>query len=103
MPDETYTATVASTGTATVTIKPPRREVWIVSQVSNEMPTAPGGASCALRKNGYLITPLVAQADAASGDPATTVLPSDQLTIEWSGATPGDQGRVIVFYELAPS
>lgn len=99
MADRTYTATVDGTGNATVTIKPDGVQTWVVSQVSVEMPTAPGGATCVVRKNGYSVTPLVAQNDTAGGDPYVTVLPSDRLTVEWALCTTGDTGRVLAFYE----
>jgi hypothetical protein len=102
MTDRPFTCVVTAGGIGTVTIKPDRRMNWSVQQLSNEMLTAPGTAICALRKNGYLVTQLIAQADVAGGDPPVTLLPSDVMTVVWSGATPGDVGKVLVTYEEIP-
>jgi hypothetical protein len=97
--DRTFVATVDAAGAATITVltwgKP-----WLVSQVSTEMPTAPTGAVCALRKRGNLITPMIAAGDAAGGDPPVTLYPGEPMTIEWTACTPGDQGKATVIYQL---
>jgi hypothetical protein len=95
---EAYSAVVTGAGRAVVTIRPPRLQRWIVSQVSVEMPTGPVGSTCALRLNGRMVTPLISTGDVASGEPYTTVYPTDQLTVEWDGCTPGDVGTVLMFY-----
>ena len=101
MTDRTYTAVAGGTGAATVTIKPDGRETWSVSQVSVENASAPAGATCTLRKNGNLVSPMVAQADTAAGDPPVLLLPwkSDVLTVEWRGCTPGNVGSVFMIYD----
>lgn len=75
------------------------RQVWQVQQVTVEAPDAPGGALCELRKNGALITPLVAASDAAGGDPAITQRPPDRMTVQWTNLTQGNAGYVLVIYD----
>ena len=100
MADQTFTAVVAAGGTAVVTVRPSQKlRTWVVTQVSVEMGTAPIGAACVLRKNGALVTPLVATGDAASGDPPVVLYGSDTMTITWTGCTPGDVGTVLMFYD----
>lgn len=95
---EPYSAAVDGAGRAVVTIRPPRLQRWVVSQVSMEMASAPVGSTCALRLNGRMVTPLISTGDVASGEPYTTVYPTDSLTVEWAGCTPGDVGSVLMFY-----
>jgi hypothetical protein len=97
--DQSYVATVDAAGDATVTITPGFKP-WLVSQVSTDMRTAPAGAVCGLFKRGQLITPLIAAADAAGGDPPVTIYPGEALTVEWTGCTPGDQGQATVIYQV---
>lgn len=94
----TDVATVDAAGNATITFTP-FNIPWLVSQISTEMLTAPAGAVCLLRKRGALITPLIAAADVAAGDPPVLLHPGDSLTVEWSACTPGDQGKAIAIYE----
>ncbi|SRR6266545_4924288 len=100
MPDRSFSATVAANGVATITFKTGGYQTWRITQVSVEMANAPIGTACFLRKNGSLITPLVATGDAASGDPPIDLLPSDIMTVQWSGATPGLSGLAFVVYEV---
>ena len=93
-----YSKIVGAAGTAVITVRPPGRQIWTVTQVSNEMENAPSGAVCNLRKNGNLVTPLVATGDAATGDPPVILLPSDVMTVEWASCTQGLVGRAIIFY-----
>ena len=94
-----YSATVGADGTATVTIAPTSSARWVVTQVSVELATAPASAACVLRLNGFYVSPLIATGDAAGGDPPVTINVGDELTVEWSGCTPGQVGRVLVFYD----
>lgn len=95
-----YTATVNASGVATVTIKTRTRlQTWTVTQVSVEMTTAPIGSTCELRRNGFLVTPLIGTGDAASGDPPVILRGTDTCTVTWNGATPGDIGRVLIFFD----
>jgi len=102
MADRAFSSTVGANGIATITIKTGGYQTWRVTQVSVEMANAPIGTGCFLRKNGSLITPLVATGDAASGEPPIDLLPSDTMTVQWSGATPGLSGSALVIYEVIP-
>lgn len=94
------TAVVAASGKATVTIKVQNGlDTWTISQVSVEMPTAPVGSTCYIRKNTYPVSPIIPTGDTAAGDPPVRLLPADLLTIEWAGCTPGDVGKVLVFFD----
>ena len=75
------------------------RQTWNVQQVTVECPDAPGGATCELRKNGALITPLVAASDAAGGDPPILQRPPDVMAIQWDGLDVGNAGYVLVIYD----
>lgn len=98
--DLTFTPVVAADGKATVTVKVSNGlDTWTVQQVSIEMQSAPVGATCYVRKNGYPITPIIPTGDTAAGEPYVTLRPSDVLTVEWAGCTPGASGLVLVFYD----
>jgi hypothetical protein len=98
--DQAYSVTVTAGGTATQRIQTGSKfETWTVSQVSVEMPAAPIGATCWLRKNGAPITPLIPTGDAATGDPPITLRPGETLTVEFAGCTVGDVGQIYVVYD----
>lgn len=91
-----------SAGKATLPVRLRGNRPRRVMQVSVEMfagaaSSVSGSASCALRKNGALVTPLIAQGDAAEGWPVEDQ-PGDELTIEWTGATPGNVCSAYVAY-----
>jgi len=91
---------VGADGKATATIKPNAVHKWSVSQVSVELPGAPVGATCAIRRNGLLVTPVIPTGDVASGEPPVEIGPGDRLTVEWAGCTPGQTGSVLVIYDV---
>jgi hypothetical protein len=95
-----YSVKIGAGGTGTITIQSGSRETWIVNQVSVELAGAPSGSTCDLRLNNDLVTLLVPQGDAATGDPPVRLLPSDALTINWAGCTAGTVGRALVLYEV---
>ena len=97
--EQTITGRVASTGALTLTVKPTGRQTWIVSQVSISMTTAPFGALCNLKKNGVIVTPMIASGDAAGGDPPVQLRYNERLTVEWTGATSGDVGTALIIYD----
>jgi hypothetical protein len=101
MADQTYSATATASGAATITITPAQKlRTWVVSQVAIEVAgTAPFGAACALRKNGALVSPMIAQADTAGGDPPVTLYGSDVLTVVWTGLTSGQAVNAFVIYD----
>lgn len=101
MADETRTGVVSS-GALTITIRTTRQQRWRITQLTNEMTSPPAGAACNLRKNGYLVTPLLPNRDAATGDPPVELLPADVLTVEWTGVTNGTLGKVYYVYENVP-
>ena len=90
---------VKADGTLTITIRPrPRR--WDVSQVSVQGATAPAGSTCTLRKNGVFITPIIATGGAATGPPDVHLEPTDSMTVEFTGQTPGTLFQVYVIYKV---
>lgn len=97
--DNAYSATVAADGTATITIRPFASQVWTVNQVSTEHLTAPAGATSALRKNGNLITVLIATGDVADGTPPVILRPGDVMTVGWAGCTPGQTVKAYILYD----
>lgn len=98
--DRAYSVLVDGAGNATATIQTGSSfRTWTVSQISVEMPSAPLGATCDARKNGALITPLIATGDAATGDPPVTLRPGETLTVAFAGCTPGDVGTVFLIYD----
>lgn len=86
-------------GLCTVDYTPRGSDPQRVTQVAGEMELA-GSASCALRRNGAIITPLVPTRFAAGGDPPIWLQPGDVLRVEWVGATPAAIGKVTVIYDL---
>lgn len=98
--DLTLSVTVGAGGTATATITTRTAlQTWTVSQVSVEMPGAPIGSTCDLRKEGALITPLIATGDAATGDPPVILRSGERLTVNFAGCTVGTVGTVYVIYD----
>jgi hypothetical protein len=97
--DQDYDTVVAADGTATISISPNTvLRPWVVTQVSIELDGASGYVTCVMRKNGKLVTPMIAVADAAAGDPPVTLAVTDVLTIEWAGAVPGSKATAYVMY-----
>ena len=90
----------AGATTLTVTIGPvaPNRR-WTVSQVSVDLSAAPAGSTCYLRKGGRMITPLVPTGDVAGGDPPVMLRGGESMTVEWTGLTAGQIGRVLAIYD----
>lgn len=102
-PKLTYSALVDALGVAVVTITTGNTlQQWDVTQVSVELATAPLGATCDLRVNDYLVTPLIATGDVGAGDPPILLLPSDVLKITWRNCTPGQTAKVLVIYNEEP-
>ncbi len=98
--EDPFSAVVDAAGAAVVTFTTQSsRNVYTVQQVSVECPTAPPGATCAVRKNGSLITPMIPTGDAASGDPPIMLRQSDRMTIEFGSCTPGDTVAVYIIYD----
>jgi len=106
MADSSYSGTVPTGGALTITIRAMSRQTWVMQQVSVAMDTtgvaSAGSAVCVLKKNGVLVSPLVATADAASGDPPVVIRGSDKMTVEWTGAPVGARCSVFIVYEPEP-
>lgn len=79
-------------------VRPRGSYTWEVRQVAVEMLNVTAGASCTVRINGWLISPVVAGGDAAAGDPPIDVGPGDVLTVEWLGGIAGRICKATVFY-----
>lgn len=100
MPYQPYTAVCDATGAATISVRPRGAETWRCYQVAAEMVNVTSGASCSIRINGNLVSPIVAGGDAAAGDPPIDVGNADTLTIEWLGGVAGRVCKATVYYEL---
>jgi hypothetical protein len=99
MPDDQYGSAVAADGTATIRFTPTKNRPWLLQQVSIEMRNPPSGATAELRKNGNLITNMVAS-DVADSDPPIPVAPGDRIEVNWTGGTPGEPVSVYVVYAV---
>lgn len=95
------TEVVGAGGQATITVRVPNGiDTWTITQVSAELPSAPAGSTCELRKNGNLVTLLIPTGDVAAGDPPVVLRPTDPgITVTWGGCTPGTVARALVFYD----
>lgn len=100
MADLTATAKIGASGTGTITLQTRSMRSWSIQQVSIELAAAPSGATADIRKNGYLVTPVIPTGDTAAGDPPVELRPEDTLTINWYGCTNGQIGKATVFYEV---
>lgn len=97
-----YSVVVGASGNGTISVQTGRQVEWVISQVSIEMTSVNSGTLCALRKNGSLVTPMVAAGDAATDSPPITLWPTDVMTIEWTGAPVGAVGKALIFYDESP-
>jgi hypothetical protein len=97
MPDDQFSTVVAADGTATIRFTPTKDRPWKLQQVSIEMRDAPSGAVAELRKNGNLITVMIAS-DVADSDPPIPVAPGDRIEITWTGGTPGAAVSAYIIY-----
>jgi hypothetical protein len=95
--DEQYSATVGANGLASIRFTPTKSRPWLLQQVSTEMRDAPSGATSELRKNGNLITVMLAS-DVADSDPPVPVAPGDRMEINWFGGTPGGTVAAYIIY-----
>lgn len=104
MPKQAYGAIAGAAGTAVIAVTPRGSDTWRVTQVSVSMlagsaTAVADAATCAIYLEGNFVTPVVAQGDAAEGTPVD-VQPNEVLTVEWSGCTPGNVCKALVFYGL---
>jgi hypothetical protein len=96
--DDQFSSIVAADGTATIRFTPTKNRPWKLQQVSTEMRDAPSGAVAELRKNGNLITVMVAS-DVADSDPPVPVVPGDRMEVNWTGGTPGGGVSIYIIYD----
>lgn len=95
-----YSQLVGVAGTATINVRVLGGiQTWTITQVSVEEPNAPAGATCELRKNGNLISPLIPTGDVAAGDPPVKLRPGDTMTLVWTGCTAGSVAKAFVMYD----
>ncbi|SRR6266540_2607250 len=100
MPTLPYTSTPANaSGRAVASIRASGMRHWNITQVSVELPLAPVGATCSIRRNGRLVSPIIPTGDVASGEPPVPLGPGDEMTVEWAGCTPGQVGSGLVIYD----
>lgn len=100
--DRPYSGTVGANGRLTIEIVPTSSATWEVTQVTTEMPSAPAGSSCVIRKNGLKVTDMISTGDQAGDRPSIILRQADKMTVEWSACTPGNIGTVGVFYNQYP-
>jgi hypothetical protein len=96
--DDQFSTRVAANGTATVTFTPTKNLPWLLQQVSIEHANAPSGCTAELRKNGNLITVMLAT-DVADSDPPIPVAPGDRMQVNWFNATPNASVAVYIIYQ----
>lgn len=89
---------MAADGTLLIRMGPRRDQVWEVTQVSLEMPSAPTGATAEIRDamNGLMSPSYSARRATAAG--SLTLSPGETITVKWTAATPGTVGRAIAIY-----
>lgn len=102
MPRQPYSTVAAADGTAVIAVRPRGSRAWRVNQVSPSMVAGSAtavsdDATAGIYLDGDLVTPVVAQGDAAEGTPVD-VQPGDTLTVEWANCTPGNICKALVFY-----
>jgi hypothetical protein len=97
MSDDQFSGNVQADGTAMIRFTPTKNTPWKLEQVSIEMVDAPSGATAELRKNGNLITRMIAS-DVADSDPPVPVVPGDRVEVTWAGGTPGALVNVYIIY-----
>jgi hypothetical protein len=98
MSDDQFSSSVLADGTALIRFTPTKNRPWKLQQVSTEMVDAPSGAVAELRKNGNLITVMIAS-DVADSDPPIPVVPGDRIEVSWAGGTPGKTVSVYIIYD----
>lgn len=99
MPDDSFGSAIKADGTATVSFTPTKNQPWLLKQVSIEYRNAPSGCVAELRKNGVLITVMIAS-DVSDSEPPVPVAPGDRMQVNWTGGTAGDPVTVYIIYEV---
>ncbi len=97
--NEPFRGIVDTAGDLTLAFGPDSSVMWIVQQVSIEMPTAPAGATVEIRYMNSLATASPsARRGTAGGEPPITLQGGERLSVVWENCTPGDPGNVLVSY-----
>lgn len=99
MPDDQFSGAVKADGTALIAFTPTKNLPWLLQQVSIEYKNAPSGCTAELRKNGNLITVMVAS-DVADSDPPVPVAPGDRIEVKWFNGTVGNPVSVYIIYAV---
>lgn len=98
--DRGYSAVSTAAGEAVVTVRPRGSSGMLVRQVAVEVTGLTGGGKCAIRKNGWLVCPVVATGDASAGEPSIFIGATDVMTVEWTRLpAAGLECRATVFWE----
>lgn len=98
MPDREFLVVANPAGGSIATIRT-GGQLWRVTQVANNVPTASGLAS--LKRNGAQVTPMIASNGVAAGEPPVDLWPADVMTVEWTQS--GLKGTVRIQYEIKRS
>lgn len=98
-PPFTTSGTVPASGILTTTFRVRGNQATRATQVTSKM-VGGAGSTCELQLNGNLISPMVPTGGAAGGVPYPEVGPGDELSLVWTGATPGLVGKMVVIYEV---
>lgn len=96
---EDITRQVPASGTLVIEIGPPANQIWEVTQISLEMPTAPAGCVAELRDQMNALMSPSYSARRASASGSQILNPNEKIRAQWTGATPGDSGRVTALYK----
>jgi hypothetical protein len=97
MADDQFSSTVRADGTATIRFTPTKNKPWALLQVSTEYRNAPSGCTAELRKNGNLVTVMLAS-DVADSDPPVPVSPGERMEVNWFGGTAGNVVNCYIIY-----
>lgn len=96
--DITQDGVVRADGTAELRFTP-RRQSWVVKQVSPYAPTIGPSATGALFLDRKFICPFVAQQTAIGGDPPVPVRFGQTLRVTWAGGIPGTPVSATLLYD----
>ena len=100
-----FTDVAAADGTAIVRISSEGNTTLIIQQISTSvspLSSAPAGSTATISKNGIFITRTIPTGGVASGLPYVDLDPKvgDEITVDFTGLTPGALCTENVIYEL---
>jgi hypothetical protein len=101
----TFQVQITANGTASLTIRPTDTAIeWDIYQISTLTGNQKNNCDVDVLYNGfYLCNSYQGQKDTATGPPDVVLQPSDFLTINFIGATPGDYATVGLWYNENPT